>query len=341
MASANNKKTNKENHLSFWKLIKWGIMSRIIIGVRRLVPKVASVRNASIQKPLTSPNFLATKQNRSWPIRRTNEVRYLSSTVETKKTGKKDDSNIFLDNLGKIFLATIASIVGALIRSSYNTSNRNEVRDVLEDQAALDPVEIDELRIANSELTPEVFRKISNDLNDQFPHGSCSYLEFSKAVRRTMAKLKGDAFTIELGHLIDRVVSDMLKRSRKSEYDELPMMLWLVTVSLAVNSSVPDRIRILYEIMEREGEPVRVNQIVAIVGFLQDTCQLPPDTQVVPTDTKYPTQQWEKGTSTQLVPWEGNDNDLIDIDAFASILRSKSVCAWGECYHKKTFDSLA
>lgn len=314
-------------------------MSRVLKDVKRLVPKVT---HNSLHRSLYPKTLLTPKRNTSWPILRTRETtRFLSNSVEAKKATKKDDSNIFLDNLGKIFLATIAAIVGTLIRSSYNTSNRNDVRDLLEDQAALDPVEIDELRIANSELTPDVFRKIAKDLSDQFPHGSCSYLEFIKVVRRTMVKLKGDAFTIELGHVIDRIVSDVLKKNKKSDHEEISLTLWLVTITLALNSSVSDRIRILYEIMEGEEKPVKVHQIIRIVGFLQDTCQLPPDTQVVPTDTQFPTQQWEKGTPAQLVPWEGTDHDLIDLDAFAGILRSKSVCAWGECYHKKTFDSLA
>lgn len=70
-----------------------------------------------------------------------------------EKTTKDDDSNIFLDNLGKIFLAVIGFIIGWLVRGSYGTSNRNKLRDSLEDLAALDPLEVDDLRVANSELT--------------------------------------------------------------------------------------------------------------------------------------------------------------------------------------------
>jgi hypothetical protein len=265
-----------------------------------------------------------------------------ATTTEAAKPKKKvDDSNIFLDNLGKIFLGTIATIIGTLVRSSYNTSNRNAVRDHLEDVAILDPVEIDDLRIANSELTPEVFRTIMKHVSDQFPHGSCSYENFIPAVRRIMVQLKGDAFTIQLGHCLDRVVAEVLLKNQKSSMDEMPLTLWLATLTLALNSDAPDRIRILYEILELEESPVIFSQIPTMVGYLQETCQLPPDTQIVPTETKYPTQQWEKGTPKDLVPGEdGTERDLMDVDAFASILRSKSVCAWGECYHKKTFERV-
>ena len=268
---------------------------------------------------------------------------FATATAEqTKSAAKKkdDDSNFFLDNLGKIFLGVIASIIATLVRSSYNTSNRNNVRDRLEDESVLDPVEIEEIRIANSELTPDVFRKILNDIGEQFPHGSCTYQDFIEVVRCTMVQLKGEAFTVELGHLLDRVVTEALGTHDLSPDEALPLSLWLTTLTLAMNSSVPDRIHILYEIMELEENPVTFHQIPTMVGYLQDTCQLPSDAQIIATDEKYPTQQWEKGTPKQLVPWDGSDNDLIDADAFAAIMRSKSVCVWGECYQKKTFESV-
>eukprot|EP00980_Cylindrotheca_fusiformis_P001491 scaffold346_cov116-Cylindrotheca_fusiformis.AAC.5 len=265
---------------------------------------------------------------------------FSESAAASVKKGREDNSNIFLDNLGKIFLTTIAGIVGALIRSSYNTSNRNALRDALEEEAALDPVEIDELRIANSELTTDVFRSIVNDLRERFPDGNCSYVDFIKAVRRTMIQLKGEAFTIELGHQIDRVVAEVLLKFKKSDEEELPLSLWLVTLTLALNSSVADRLRILYELLQADSDPVRFHQIPILVGYLQDTCQLPPDTQLVPTDDKIPTQQWKKADPEELVPWEGSGDDIVDLDGFAAMLRSKSVCVWGECYQKKSFSSL-
>ena len=102
-----------------------------------------------------------------------------------------------------------------------------------------------------------------------------------------------------------------------------------------------------------------------LVAALQKTFQLVPDAQVIPVvNQKYPTQQYEQGAPEKLVVaameqvaaskkiekekstasvQHGNSTsiesssceDLVDIDAFAAILRSKSVCAWGECYHKK------
>jgi hypothetical protein len=264
-----------------------------------------------------------------------------TTTTTEKPKAKQDTANFFLDNLGKIFLTAIVAVIGTLVRSSYNTSNKNKVRDSLEDTAAIDPVEIEDLRIANSELTPEVFRLIMKDLCQQnSSQGSMiSYQDFILSVRRTMSQLKGDAFTIELGHLLDRVVVAVLKEHKKSADEEMPMALWLTLLTLALNSSVSDRIKILFEIMESEEEEevLMFRQIRPMVGYLQETFQLVPDGQVVATETKYPTQQFRRGGPEDLVPWEGSDRDAVDFDAFASILRTKSVCAWGECYQRKTF----
>jgi hypothetical protein len=300
-------------------------------------------------------SVIQAKSGRSLAAPTTKNVRFLSSsaagaekttTAETKTTTeekpkpKQDAANLFLDNLGKIFLTAIVAVIGTLVRSSYNTSNKTKVRDFLEDTAAIDPVEIEDLRIANSELTPEVFRQIMKDLDQQYSHGSMiSYQEFILSVRRTMSHLKGGAFTIELGHLLDRVAAAVLKEHKKSADEEMPMALWLTLLSLALNSSVSDRIKVLYEIMEGEEDEdvLTFRQIRPMVGYLQETCQLVPDGQVVPTETKYPTQQFRRGGPEDLVPWEGSDRDTVDFDAFASILRTKSVCAWGECYERKTF----
>jgi hypothetical protein len=182
-----------------------------------------------------------------------------------------------------------------------------------------------------------------------------------------MAELKGDAFTVELGHLLDRLMVEILTKHKVSSDDpNMPLSMFLTALSMALYSDVRDRIRVLYQVLKLEKQHqqhesqeqyddddddersssnsspysgVTIQQIRNMVGYLQDTCQLPPDAQIVPTETKYPTQQWKRGTPEDLVPWDDkNERDLIDLFAFASILRSKSVCAWGECYYKRTFE---
>jgi hypothetical protein len=250
--------------------------------------------------------------------------------------------NVFLDNLGSIFLSSIGLIVASLVRSYYGTNNRNKIRDALEAASPLDPLEIDDLRTANSELTVQVFRDIMKDATERFPdHESVTYSDFIAAVRRTMVGMKGDNFTIELGHLMDRVVLGALKRHGHTSEEPQTLTFWLTALSLALSTPAVERIQMLYEVLQEvgnldaENKTVTVADVQAMVGYLQDTCQLVPDTQVVMTETKYPVQQYERGAPKQLVNWEGSEQDAIDVDAFAAILRSKSVCAWGECYSVK------
>jgi hypothetical protein len=260
-----------------------------------------------------------------------------SSTATPAAKPIDTTSNIFLDNLGTIFLSVIGLIVGSLVRSYHGTNNKNHIRDGLEVTAALDPLEIDDLRTANSEMTLPVFKDIMKDLLQRFPDQKATYQDFVHSVRQTMIRLKGDSFTVEMGHLMDRVVLGSLKDHETESTDPKPLSFWLTLLSLALNSPVPERIQILYQVLQAQDETVTISDVRDMVGYLQDTCQLVPDSQVIPTDQKYPIQQYERGTPEKLIVWEGTEHDPVDIDAFSSILRSKSVCAWGECYHKKKF----
>jgi hypothetical protein len=290
---------------------------------------------------------------------------------------KKNEPNLFLDNLGKIFLFSIGAVIVTLVRSSYNTTNRHEVRDRLEEIAAIDPKEFEDFREANSELTIDVMRHILSIYYREFSKTSggenlvfaSSYDEFVIAIRTIMATRfpkQGESFTIELGHFLDRIILAVLERRGEgapmAENDGLPVALFFAALASAVNGSLSDRIRILHEIliMEEQERQLRVGagmtletstngalatnsiplaRVRDMVGYLQDTCQLPPDTQIVPTEQKYPTQQWRRATPSDMLPdvseSEGEPEDGekdVDLVEFAAILRTKSVCAWGECY---------
>jgi hypothetical protein len=85
-----------------------------------------------------------------------------------------------------------------------------------------------------------------------------------------------------------------------------------------------------------------------MVGNLQKTCQLVPDAQIVETTTKYPYQTHRIGTPQELVGMgqimkkeelsekacAPKEDSFWSCQDFHHLLRSKSVCAWGECYVK-------
>lgn len=277
---------------------------------------------------------------------------------------KKDDDgksgNIFLDYLGTIFLAGLGLIVVALVRSYKGGNNRNRMREDIEQQSPLDPLEIDDLRLANADLTLDVFRKVqahllqaNADTGEDDGDGSSRlmlYSDFVRAVRTALKNIKNDdAFTVELGHYLDRVVLDcMSRRGQVTTRDPQPLTYWMTLLSLALNAPVPDRILALYEVVanqqasnKADGEAGRSGRVTvadtrSLVRHLQNTCQLTPDTQVVEdVDAKYPVQQYQRGDLGRLFEWDGSDSDELDIDAFAAILKSRAVCVWGECYHRR------
>jgi hypothetical protein len=291
-----------------------------------------------------------------------------SQSHENKEKTKKDEkSNLFLDNLGSIFLLSIAGVVLTLIRASFGSTNKNKVREKLEEDSTLDPLEIDDLRVANSEFTPEVFQSIMVQLNDEYPQGQATYMNFVTSTRRIMQSLRGDAFTIELGHLLDRVVMAAVPVIMKSKSlkdgimdddasknakdfchsQEISLRFFLTALSLAmdIDASVNERIRTLYRVLQLHNPIVTAEDVEEMVGYLQSTCQLPPETQIIASDNKIPAQEYKVASPHELVSWDGlvvssssndeNVGDCIDVQAFSDILRSKSVCAWGECYFKR------
>ena len=302
-------------------------------------------------------------------------------TSGKKKKSAADEPNIFLDNIGKIFLGCLGAIVLALFRSSRATSNRTALRDYIENHAILDPLEIDDLRAANSELSVEVYERILADVYAAFPGGRASYEDFVSVVMTTMRGLKGEAFTIQLGHLIDRVAiaaiekeAELEKRSEgaiggtssSSASDasglvgiggdpikrQLPLPLLFTILSLALQSDVTNRVRLLFGTLQKDSASaeegmVTEADIIRMVDYLQRTCQLVPDAQIVQTETKYPFQTYREGSPAELVGCakklmeddgllrdETKDAGRYGMADFHRILRTKQVCAWGECYRK-------
>jgi hypothetical protein len=262
------------------------------------------------------------------------------------------------------------------------------VRDALEEQSALDPLEMEDLRLVNSEFTAPAFRfvmrhimsqcssEVSRGDEQQQYSSNCNltYEEFIQATRQALAlyieqeqKQAVMAPTIEFGHVLDRVVLDVLHHRQQRSDEPQPLLWWGVVLSMAVHAPVPDRIQLLYELLAHTSSsssssdmiaamdndssdnnnnnssqdspfaPITVHQVRELVGYLQDTCQLVPETQIVPTNQQYPTQQYARGKPIDLVHWEGEPHETVDVDALAAILRSKAVCVWGECYQKKKY----
>ena len=162
-----------------------------------------------------------------------------------------------------------------------------------------------------------------------------------------------------------------------SRRGELPLPFLLAALSLALHGTVSDRVRVLYESASvfddddgddgdgdgegvdggREGssESAGAAQLSGraasrMVGYLQRTCQLVPDAQIVETDSKVPYRTYRVGTGDELVGrarggYGGKkgsagvtrmaEGGRVTLEEFHAVLRSRTVCAWGECYVKK------
>ena len=151
-----------------------------------------------------------------------NEKKKEEKEKEKKEEKKGDDSNIFLDNLGKIFLSTIGIVLVSLLRSTKSNNSRTALREDVESASLLDPLEIDDLRLANQDFTIEVWEAIIRELREAFPSDdrrrgggegrAVTYPEFLSVVTRAMGGVGGEGFTIQFGHLVDRVVIAELER---------------------------------------------------------------------------------------------------------------------------------
>ena len=261
-------------------------------------------------------------------------------------------------------------IIATLVRSSKGSTNRSNLREELEspEVSAIDPVEIDELRIANDELTKDIYCRVAQRIYRSSNASTMTYGKFLYLVKDEMAKVgKGEEFTIQLGHILDRVVFSALKFSditnalhvgvegtkdnNSNDSVELPVPFFLTVYSLAMNASADDRIDALFDIMKHYGEKyeerrnddlINEENVKKLVSYLQASCQLPPETQVVEKpDAKYPIQQYERASAENLLErakenlWKDKEHsNTFSLEEVRDILCSPAVCAWGECFSK-------
>jgi len=251
-----------------------------------------------------------------------------------------------------------------LLRSTKSNNSRSALREDIESASLLDPLEIDDLRLANVDFNMNVWNKIVGEIKREFPNRTeLSYTEFLSVVMKVMKGMKGEGFTIQFGHLVDRVVVAELERIGKEKGEavgsgeevKLPLPFLYAALSLALNSSVADRIQALYETMLEDDSnsndtTVLGDKVVQMVQHLQNTCQLVPEAQIVETNSKIPYQTFRVGTGAELTKraregFGGKKGSAgvtsepegpVSLEDFHAILKSRTVCAWGECYNKKS-----
>jgi len=271
-----------------------------------------------------------------------------------------DDNNVFLDNLGKIFGLSIGALIIFVVRSSQRTSNQTAVKDKAEEESCLDPVEIEEMRAVNVDLTEPVFASLVTHVHEKVGAGNgCTYPKFMALVKAQFAKVTDDGTnTVQLGHYLDRVV---LNQPGYDDDKEYPLSFLFTVLSLALFSPVEARLNLLYKVLQLSSSagsspgsssapsPLPAPIVYDFITVLRDTCQLPPESHPVEDGSPYPVQKYKTGTGEEILNSKlrdekdadkaaqsrtlyGGVGDDVTEEMFKRIMRSKAVCAWGECY---------
>eukprot|EP00560_Eucampia_antarctica_P006995 CAMPEP_0197830404 /NCGR_PEP_ID=MMETSP1437-20131217/7013_1 /TAXON_ID=49252 ORGANISM="Eucampia antarctica, Strain CCMP1452" /NCGR_SAMPLE_ID=MMETSP1437 /ASSEMBLY_ACC=CAM_ASM_001096 /LENGTH=367 /DNA_ID=CAMNT_0043432795 /DNA_START=171 /DNA_END=1274 /DNA_ORIENTATION=+ len=341
-------------------------MVRHVDGFHRNGMKMSSICTASSSKSQTSiPNSSVWKRFSS-------STSGSSAVAAASKKEGTEVSDMFFDNLGTMFLSAIAITIAALVRSSYSSSNRIAARDALEEETELDPLEIHELQLANGpELNKEVMGDILNYFvtqNGEITAQKMTYTSFVSQVLHVMRKKYDERFTIQLGHLLDRLALKNVQQQRQLTNDDnnnnsgngngedddlLDLDLLLTILSVALHGSITDRVDVLFQIMMSQQttqsdvkDYAPESHLLRMITNLQKTCQLVPDAQILETEgRKYPLQQYHVGTPHEMltiakesqkekISQQASEQQQWDCHDFHVLLRSKAICAWGECYHK-------
>jgi len=199
------------------------------------------------------------------------------SKSNNSNNNKKELSDYFLDNLGKVFFASIAGVVLMLVRSSRGGTNRANVKTEIENEiSVLDPLEIDDLRSLNGEkkMSVEKFREIMKLFYDKHYSPQCAhnandesmmmtYQDFvyliTKLIKEKNEKEEGGDTNgrlnnIEASHLLDRVAMSVSKSDKEMKLP-VPLLFTILSLTLPNDTSndrktIDERIQVLFDLMQ-------------------------------------------------------------------------------------------
>lgn len=249
----------------------------------------------------------------------------------------------------------ILSIILAVVRSSRQSTLRTNLRDTIESNTPLDPLEIEDIRQANVEFTTEVYGKVVERLYDNFPDGECRYGDFIRVVISVMKDSAGSdpSATLQMGHYLDRVIFKSSKFKDSESLMNVGMML--TALNVGVYGTVESRIDAMYDLAIMDNRVVRGKDFVdsecveRFIDWLGETCQLPADVRVMEVGSPYPIQNYGVGTGKDILrrlrnPEDknkkdearvafGGDGEGVGRERWRNIMKARQgPCPWGECY---------
>jgi hypothetical protein len=285
--------------------------------------------------------------------------RFLSALVETKpkpeekKPEEEEDTSFLAKYGGKIAMAAMALSGVLLYRYFKSNSLRSEVEEDLIELTVLEPYEIHDLRVSN-EISAADFDAISARMFELFPSQELTYDEFIGAVSNIVRQ----KFNRELKHMhyFDRLVmgSTQVPGSKTLGEDAtkavVPLRRLLVAFSTVVNAVADERIVSLDRLMrtslsKMDHQNLSSAETVLLIDDLARTWQIPGDRRTIENEKKpYPAQHWRVRTAEEiLLRFKTTHTKELAAkekpDEFSTaeldyLLKSGSVCAWGECYRR-------
>lgn len=235
---------------------------------------------------------------------------------------------------------------GVRATTAQNSGNFDRVRETVDDGAALEPDEIQELRKRNLRFTREQFDALSESLSIAFPDGTATYEAFVDYVQGFL-----DA-PLQLGYYVDRAVIKYRRVKGIGGQEAMDTKVLMAILSMALNTdTMEDRVYALVTTETGEVVPwddefdveVQRESALGIIENLLSTDQIPANKLVAPTETKYPFQEYRRATADDLLLSALKDAKLAEKDAtvveatafraevLCDLLLSDAICAWGSC----------
>jgi hypothetical protein len=157
---------------------------------------------------------------------------------------QKKESPDFLDAHGGKLILTVISTIGFFIyRWVKGGNNKLKVEDAVAHESPLHPYESHLFRSANS-LSDEDFQHILQASRQKYPDGLISYEEFVRFIQENLPK------SLSLTFYLDRVILFYLETIHQTSSNKVPLSIFLIALSNALQSSPQDRSELLFDVSQ-------------------------------------------------------------------------------------------
>ena len=181
------------------------------------------------------------------------------------KNGANSEESFMSKYWGYISLSALVLSFSMLYNYFQGYRNRNAAEERIVHSQAIEPIEVNEIRMNSIGLTVGVYNEVTHAVHKAFPEGTCSYNDFISVV---LDIFKSRGVQLKGGHLMDRIVETHVvrgapnsavsdeqyeqketksAREEDSHFDEpLPLGYLLTVLNLALASPAPERVEALF-----------------------------------------------------------------------------------------------